>query len=155
MSGIERKRYVGKREKIEKNIYSLAKEKSDKLEKEEGKIKENIKLKNIGDRNTIFNEIKEKMDSIPKDKNIKLAQFSRFYKFVESYNFTMQSNQNIKEFIDKQIERKIAVGFYNYINKEIMSKKENIVENKTKLTIIEKYLKYEFGRERFEDKIKK
>lgn len=142
MSKIEEKRYVGKRERINSNLYERSEEKREKLKKI--KIKEKIKLKPLSERTELFEKIEKN-----KIKDIQLAQFIRFHKFVKENNYEI--TEEVREFVKKQNERGIAKKFYENILNELKGNKEY---NKTMLCLIEKYLKYEFGKERIEDKLK-
>lgn len=115
---------------------------------------ENLKIKEI------FKEIEESKEN--NNKILNLAQFKRFYKFIEEKNFDFfDKNKEVENFVQKQKDRKIAEKFYSFIENEFMSKesklelKENeelrdnfCVKAKQRLEILEKYLLYIFGKKR-------
>ena len=108
------------------------------------------------EREKLFKNLKEDLDKINDDINI--AQFMRFYKLVEKQDFSIKEEKDgkeseIKKFLKDQKERDIALKCYDYIEKEFIEKVENEDKklNRTKLILIEQYLKYKEGRERIEE----
>lgn len=155
------KRYVPKRNKNEKTLDKIIKEKIEKIKREEKNIKEQVGIKGKEEREESLKKIKKRIDEInnnaKKDKEkIKLAQFTRFYKFVEKENFEIKGNKKVEEFIERQVNREISKEFYLYIKKELLEtdKGHSKEYNKTVMDTIEQYLKYQFGEERIEDKLK-
>ena len=136
----------------------------DKLKEMKEKIKDKEKylgnkvkmLDDRKEREKLFKNLKEDLDKINDDINI--AQFMRFYKLVEKQDFSIKEEKDgkeseIKKFLKDQKERDIALKFYDYIEKEFIEKVENEDKklNRTKLILIEQYLKYKEGRERIEE----
>lgn len=131
---------------------------------EKDKMLENL-LKNEKFKEVI-NEIETKKD---KKEILNLAQFKRFYKFIEDKNFDFfDRNEEVKKFIQKQKDRKVAEKFYNFIEDKFMSEvsrlelKENeelrndfCIKAKQRLKIMEKYLLYIFGKKRIKEKLDK
>ena len=150
-------RFVPERNKLTESFEDKLKETKEKIKDKEKYLGNKVKMLNDRrEREKLFKNLKEDLDRINDDINI--AQFMRFYKLVEKQDFSIKEEKNgkeseIKKFLKDQKERDIALKFYNYIEKEFIEKVENEDKkvNKTKLTLIEQYLKYKEGRERIEE----
>lgn len=150
-------RFVPERNKLTESFEDKLKETKEKIKDQEKYLGTKVKmLDDRREREKLFKNLKEDLDRINDDINI--AQFMRFYKLVEKQDFSIKEEKNgkeseIKKFLKDQKERDIALKFYNYIEKEFIEKVENEDKklNKTKLTLIEQYLKYKEGRERIEE----
>ena len=150
-------RFVPERNKLTESFEDKLKETKEKIKDQEKYLGTKVKmLDDKREREKLFEDLKEDLDKINDDINI--AQFMRFYKLVEKQDFSIKEEKNgkeseIKKFLKDQKERDIALKFYNYIEKEFIEKVENEDKklNKTKLTLIEQYLKYKEGRERIEE----
>lgn len=150
-------RFVPERNKLTESFEDKLKETKEKIKGQEKYLGTKVKmLDDKREREKLFKDLKEDLDKINDDINI--AQFMRFYKLVEKQDFSMKEEKDekeseIKKFLKDQKERDIALKFYNYIEKEFIEKVENEDKklNKTKLTLIEQYLKYKEGRERIEE----
>ena len=149
--------FVPERNKLTESFEDKLKETKEKIKDQEKYLGTKVKmLDDRREREKLFKNLKEDLDRINDDINI--AQFMRFYKLVEKQDFSIKEEKNgkeseIKKFLKDQKERDIALKFYNYIEKEFIEKVENEDKklNKTKLTLIEQYLKYKEGRERIEE----
>lgn len=149
-------RFVPERNKLTESFEDKLKETKEKIKDQEKNLGTKVKmLDNKREREKLFKDLKEDLDKINDDINI--AQFMRFYKLVEKHDFSIKEEKDgkeseIKKFLKDQKERDIALKFYNYIEKEFIEKVKNEDKklNKTKLTLIEQYLKYKEGRERIE-----
>jgi len=149
-------RFVPERNKLTESFEDKLKETKEKIKDQEKYLGTKVKmLDDKREREKLFEDLKEDLDKINDDINI--AQFMRFYKLVEKQDFSIKEKKDgkeseIKKFLKAQKERDIALKFYNYIEKEFIEKVENEDKklNKTKLTLIEQYLKYKEGRERIE-----
>ena len=150
-------RFVPERNKLTESFEDKLKETKEKIKDQEKYLGTKVKmLDDKREREKLFKDLKEDLDKINDDINI--AQFMRFYKLVEKQDFSIKEEKDgkeseIKKFLKDQKERDIALKFYNYIEKEFIEKVENEDKklNKTKLTLIEQYLKYNEGRERIEE----
>lgn len=150
-------RFVPERNKLTESFEDKLKETKEKIKDQEKYLGTKVKmLDDKREREKLFEDLKEDLDKINDDINI--AQFMRFYKLVEKQDFSIKKEKDgkeseIKKFLKAQKERDIALKFYNYIEKEFIEKVENEDKklNKTKLTLIEQYLKYKEGRERIEE----
>ena len=169
----ERKNKIAKNESLEKNLSveelflkDIDEEFVDNLEKEKTlkKFLENDKFKEI------ISDIEKKEE---KKEILNLAQFKRFYDFIKEKKFDLHDKERkVKDFIDKQKERKIATKFYEFVKEEFIEKplkteekeltdefrKSESKKNKQNFQILEKYLLYIFGKKRMEkelDKVKK
>ena len=150
-------RFVPERSKLTESFEDKLKETKEKIKDQEKYLGTKVKmLDDKREREKLFKDLKEDLDKINDDINI--AQFMRFYKLVEKQDFSIKEEKDgkeseIKKFLKDQKERDIALKFYNYIEKEFIEKVENEDKklNKTKLTLIEQYLKYKEGRERIEE----
>ena len=150
-------RFVPERNKLTESFEDKLKETKEKIKDQEKYLGTKVKmLDDKREREKLFEDLKEDLDKINDDINI--AQFMRFYKLVEKQDFSIKEEKDgkeseIKKFLKEQKERDIALKFYNYIEKEFIEKVENEDKklNKTKLTLIEQYLKYKEGRERIEE----
>mgnify|MGYP000869211483 FL=1 len=150
-------RFVPERNKLTESFEDKLKETKEKIKDQEKYLGTKVKmLDDKREREKLFKDLKEDLDKINDDINI--AQFMRFYKLVEKQDFSIKEEKDgkeseIKKFLKDQKERDIALKFYNYIEKEFIEKVENEDKklNKTKLTLIEQYLKYKEGRERIEE----
>ena len=150
-------RFVPERNKLTESFEDKLKETKEKIKDKEKYLGNKVKMLNDRrEREKLFKNLKEDLDRINDDINI--AQFMRFYKLVEKQDFSIKEKKDgkeseIKKFLKDQKERDIALKFYNYIEKEFIEKVENEDKklNKTKLTLIEQYLKYKEGRERIEE----
>ena len=149
--------FVPERNKLTESFEDKLKETKEKIKDQEKYLGTKVKrLDDRREREKLFKDLKEDLDKINDDINI--AQFMRFYKLVEKQDFSIKEEKDgkeseIKKFLKAQKERDIALKFYNYIEKEFIEKVENEDKklNKTKLTLIEQYLKYKEGRERIEE----
>ena len=149
-------RFVPERNKLTESFEDKLKETKEKIKDQEKYLGNKVKmLDDKREREKLFEDLKEDLDKINDDINI--AQFMRFYKLVEKQDFSIKEEKDgkeseIKKFLKEQKERDIALKFYNYIEKEFIEKvgNEDKKLNKTKLTLIEQYLKYKEGRERIE-----
>ena len=149
-------RFVPERSKLTESFEDKLKETKEKIKDQEKYLGTKVKMLDDGrEREKLFKNLKEDLDKINDDINI--AQFMRFYKLVEKQDFSIKEEKDgkeseIKKFLKDQKERDIALKFYNYIEKEFIEKVENEDRklNKTKLILIEQYLKYKEGRERIE-----
>ena len=149
-------RFVPERNKLTESFEDKLKETKEKIKDQEKYLGTKVKmLDDKREREKLFEDLKEDLDKINDDINI--AQFMRFYKLVEKQDFSIKEEKDgkeseIKKFLKDQKERDIALKFYNYIEKEFIEKVENEDRklNKTKLILIEQYLKYKEGRERIE-----
>ena len=121
------------------------------------------------------NKFKEIISEIEKEEKgmLNLAQFKRFYDFIKEKKFDLHDKERkVKDFIEKQRERKIATKFYEFIKEEFIEKplkteekeltdefrKSESKKNKQNFQVLEKYLLYIFGKKRMEkelDKVKK
>lgn len=150
-------RFVPERNKLTESFEDKLKETKEKIKDQEKYLGNKVKmLDDRREREKLFKNLKEDLDKINDDINI--AQFMRFYKLVEKQDFSIKEKKDgkeseIKKFLKEQKERDIALKFYNYIEKEFIEKvgNEDKKLNKTKLTLIEQYLKYKEGRERIEE----
>ena len=150
-------RFVPERNKLTESFEDKLKETKEKIKDQEKYLGTKVKmLDDKREREKLFEDLKEDLDKINDDINV--AQFMRFYKLVEKQDFSIKEEKDgkeseIKKFLKAQKERDIALKFYNYIEKEFIEKVENEDKklNKTKLTLIEQYLKYKEGRERIEE----
>ena len=150
-------RFVPERNKLTESFEDKLKETKEKIKDQEKYLGNKVKmLDDRREREKLFKNLKEDLDKINDDINI--AQFMRFYKLVEKQDFSIKEEKDgkeseIKKFLKEQKERDIALKFYNYIEKEFIEKigNEDKKLNKTKLTLIEQYLKYKEGRERIEE----
>ena len=150
-------RFVPERNKLTESFEDKLKETKEKIKDQEKYLGTKVKmLDDKREREKLFEDLKEDLDKINDDINI--AQFMRFYKLVEKQDFSIKEKKDgkeseIKKFLKDQKERDIALKFYNYIEKEFIEKVENEDRklNKTKLILIEQYLKYKEGRERIEE----
>ena len=148
--------FVPERNKLTESFEDKLKETKEKIKDQEKYLGTKVKmLDDKREREKLFKDLKEDLDKINDDINI--AQFMRFYKLVEKQDFSIKEKKDgkeseIKKFLKDQKERDIALKFYNYIEKEFIEKVENEDRklNKTKLILIEQYLKYKEGRERIE-----
>ena len=142
--------------------FNVLEEKKKKIEKEKNSLSteeiQNIK-KEFFDKYIKNGELKEQMEGINS------AQLSRFYSLLEDRNFYKESN-DIKKFIDGQLERAKILGdyspvgkakkFYTYY-KDNFLKDEDIKDsekNKIYLTLLKTYFRYILGVERFDKKLK-
>ena len=149
--------FVPERNKLTESFEDKLKETKEKIKDQEKYLGTKVKmLDDRREREKLFKNLKEDLDKINDDINI--AQFMRFYKLVEKQDFSIKEEKDgkeseIKKFLKDQKERDIALKFYNYIEKEFIEKigNEDKKLNKTKLTLIEQYLKYKEGRERIEE----
>lgn len=149
-------RFVPERNKLTESFEDKLKEMKEKIKDKEKYLGNKVKmLDDRKERGKLLKNLKEDLDKINNDINI--AQFMRFYKLVEKQDFSIKEEKDgkeseIKKFLKEQKERDIALKFYNYIEKEFIEKvgNEDKKLNKTKLTLIEQYLKYKEGRERIE-----
>ena len=149
--------FVPERNKLTESFEDKLKETKEKIKDQEKYLGTKVKmLDDRREREKLFKDLKEDLDKINDDINI--AQFMRFYKLVEKQDFSIKEEKDgkeseIKKFLKDQKERDIALKFYNYIEKEFIEKVENEDRklNKTKLILIEQYLKYKEGRERIEE----
>ena len=169
----ERKNKIAKKESLDKNLSveelflkDIDEEFVDNLEKEKilKKFLENDKFKEI------ISDIEKKEE---KKEILNLAQFKRFYDFIKEKKFDLHDKERkVKDFIDKQKERKIATKFYEFVKEEFIEKplkteekeltdefrKSESKKNKQNFQVLEKYLLYIFGKKRMEkelDKVKK
>ena len=169
----ERKNKIAKKESLDKNLSveelflkDIDEEFVDNLEKEKilKKFLENDKFKEI------ISDIEKKEE---KKEILNLAQFKRFYDFIKEKKFDLHDKEKkVKDFIEKQRERKIATKFYEFVKEEFIEKplktkekeltdefrKSESKKNKQNFQILEKYLLYIFGKKRMEkelDKVKK
>ena len=150
-------RFVPEKNELTESFEDKLKETKEKIKDQEKYLGTKVKmLDDKREREKLFEDLKEDLDKINDDINI--AQFMRFYKLVEKQDFSIKEEKDgkeseIKKFLKAQKERDIALKFYNYIEKEFIEKVENEDKklNKTKLTLIEQYLKYKEGRERIEE----
>ncbi|WP_304180675.1 hypothetical protein [Leptotrichia trevisanii] len=150
-------RFVPEKNELTESFEDKLKEMKEKIKDKEKYLGNKVKmLDDRKEREKLFKNLKEDLDKINDDINI--AQFMRFYKLVEKQDFSIKEEKDgkksaIKKFLKDQKERDIALKFYNYIEKEFIEKVENEDKklNKTKLTLIEQYLKYKEGRERIEE----
>ena len=148
--------FVPERNKLTESFEDKLKETKEKIKDQEKYLGTKVKmLDDKREREKLFEDLKEDLDKINDDINV--AQFMRFYKLVEKQDFSIKEEKDgkeseIKKFLKDQKERDIALKFYNYIEKEFIEKVENEDRklNKTKLILIEQYLKYKEGRERIE-----
>ena len=121
------------------------------------------------------NKFKEIISEIEKEEKgmLNLAQFKRFYDFIKERKFDFfDERKKVKDFIEKQRERKIATKFYEFVKEEFIEKplktkekeltdefrKSESKKNKQNFQVLEKYLLYIFGKKRMEkelDKVKK
>lgn len=149
--------FVPERNKLTESFEDKLKETKEKIKDQEKYLGTKVKmLDDKREREKLFEDLKEDLDKINDDINI--AQFMRFYKLVEKQDFSIKEEKDgkeseIKKFLKDQKERDIALKFYTYIEKEFIEKIKNEDKklNKTKLTLIEQYLKYKEGRERIEE----
>ena len=149
-------RFVPERNKLTESFEDKLKETKEKIKDQEKYLGTKVKmLDDKREREKLFKDLKEDLDKINDDINI--AQFMRFYKLVEKQDFSIKKEKDgkeseIKKFLKDQKERGIALKFYNYIEKEFIEKVENEDKklNRTKLILIEQYLKYKEGRESIE-----
>ena len=149
--------FVPERNKLTESFEDKLKETKEKIKDQEKYLGTKVKmLDDRREREKLFKNLKEDLDKINGDINI--AQFMRFYKLVEKQDFSIKEEKDgkeseIKKFLKDQKERDIALKFYTYIEKEFIEKIKNEDKklNKTKLTLIEQYLKYKEGRERIEE----
>ena len=161
----ERKNKIEKSESLEKNLSveelflkDIDEEFVDNLEKEKTlkKFLENDKFKEI------ISDIEKKEE---KKEILNLAQFKRFYDFIKERKFDLHDKERkVKDFIEKQRERKIATKFYEFIKEEFIEKplkteekeltdefrKSESKKNKQNFQVLEKYLLYIFGKKRME-----
>lgn len=169
----KRKNKIEKSESLEKNLSveelflkDIDEEFVNNLEKEKTlkKFLENDKFKEI------ISDIEKKEE---KKEILNLAQFKRFYDFIKERKFDLHDKERkVKDFIEKQRERKIATKFYEFIKEEFIEKplktkekeltdefrKSESKKNKRNFQVLEKYLLYIFGKKRMEkelDKVKK
>ena len=169
----ERKNKIAKNESLEKNLSveefflkDIDEEFVDNLEKEKTlkKFLENNKFKEI------ISDIETEEKGM-----LNLAQFKRFYDFIKEKKFDLHDKEKkVKDFIEKQRERKIATKFYEFVKEEFIEKplktkekdkksdeeirKSESQKNKQSFQVLEKYLLYIFGKKRMEkelDKVKK
>ena len=121
------------------------------------------------------NKFKEIISDIETEEKgmLNLAQFKRFYDFIKEKKFDLHDKEKkVKDFIEKQRERKIATKFYEFVKEEFIEKplktkekeltdefrKSESKKNKQNFQVLEKYLLYIFGKKRMEkelDKVKK
>ena len=149
-------RFVPEKNELTESFEDKLKEMKEKIKDKEKYLGNKVKmLDDRKERGKLLKNLKEDLDKINNDINI--AQFMRFYKLVEKQDFSIKEKKDgkeseIKKFLKEQKERDIALKFYNYIEKEFIEKvgNEDKKLNKTKLTLIEQYLKYKEGRERIE-----
>lgn len=149
-------RFVPEKNELTESFEDKLKEMKEKIKDKEKYLGNKVKmLDDRKERGKLLKNLKEDLDKINNDINI--AQFMRFYKLVEKQDFSIKEEKDgkeseIKKFLKEQKERDIALKFYNYIEKEFIEKvgNEDKKLNKTKLTLIEQYLKYKEGRERIE-----
>lgn len=149
-------RFVPEKNELTESFEDKLKEMKEKVKDKEKYLGNKVKMLNDRkEREKLFKNLKEDLDKINDDINI--AQFMRFYKLVEKQDFSIKEEKDgkeseIKKFLKDQKERGIALKFYNYIEKEFIEKIENEDKklNRTKLILIEQYLKYKEGRERIE-----
>ena len=122
--------------------------------------------------NNKFKEIISDIETEEKEM-LNLAQFKRFYDFIKEKKFDLHDKEKkVKDFIEKQRERKIATKFYEFVKEEFIEKplktkekeltdefrKSESKKNKQNFQVLEKYLLYIFGKKRMEkelDKVKK
>ena len=150
-------RFVPEKNELTESFEDKLKEMKEKIKDQEKYLGTKVKMLDDGrEREKLFKNLKEDLDKINDDINI--AQFMRFYKLVEKQDFSIKEEKDgkeseIKKFLKDQKERDIALKFYNYIEKEFIEKVENEDKklNRTKLILIEQYLKYKEGRERIEE----
>ena len=150
-------RFVPEKNELTESFEDKLKEMKEKIKDKEKYLGNKVKmLDDRKEREKLFKNLKEDLDKINDDINI--AQFMRFYKLVEKQDFSIKEEKDgkeseIKKFLKDQKERGIALKFYNYIEKEFIEKVENEDKklNRTKLILIEQYLKYKEGRERIEE----
>ena len=148
--------FVPERNKLTESFEDKLKETKEKIKDQEKYLGTKVKmLDDKREREKLFEDLKEDLDKINDDINI--AQFMRFYKLVEKQDFSIKEEKDgkeseIKKFLKDQKERDIALKFYNYMEKEFIEKVKNEDKklNRTKLILIEQYLKYKEGRERIE-----
>ena len=149
-------RFVPEKNELIESFEDKLKEMKEKIKDKEKYLGNKVKiLDDRKEREKLFKDLKEDLDKVNDDINI--AQFMRFYKLVEKQDFSIKEEKDgkeseIKKFLKDQKERDIALKFYNYMEKEFIEKVKNEDKklNKTKLTLIEQYLKYKEGRERIE-----
>jgi hypothetical protein len=149
-------RFLPEKNELTESFEDKLKEMKEKVKDKEKYLGNKVKmLDDRKEREKLFKNLKEDLDKINDDINI--AQFMRFYKLVEKQDFSIKEEKDgkeseIKKFLKDQKERGIALKFYNYIEKEFIEKVENEDKklNRTKLILIEQYLKYKEGRERIE-----
>ena len=150
-------RFVPEKNELTESFEDKLKEMKEKIKDKEKYLGNKVKmLDDRKEREKLFKNLKEDLDKINDDINI--AQFMRFYKLVEKQDFSIKEGKDgkeseIKKFLKDQKERDIALKFYDYIEKEFIEKVENEDKklNRTKLILIEQYLKYKEGRERIEE----
>ena len=166
----ERKNKIAKNESLEKNLSveelflkDIDEEFVDNLEKEKTlkKFLENDKFKEI------ISDIETEEKGM-----LNLAQFKRFYDFIKEKKFDLHDKEKkVKDFIEKQRERKIATKFYEFIKEEFIEKplktrekdkksdeefrKSESQKNKQSFQVLEKYLLYVFGKKRMKEKLDK
>ena len=122
--------------------------------------------------NNKFKEIISDIETEEKEM-LNLTQFKRFYDFIKEKKFDLHDKEKkVKDFIEKQRERKIATKFYEFVKEEFIEKplktkekeltdefrKSESKKNKQNFQVLEKYLLYIFGKKRMEkelDKVKK
>ena len=166
----ERKNKIAKNESLEKNLSveelflkDIDEEFVDNLEKEKTlkKFLENDKFKEI------ISDIETEEKGM-----LNLAQFKRFYDFIKEKKFDLHDKEKkVKDFIEKQRERKIATKFYEFVKEEFIEEPLKIKEkdkkldeefrkleskkNKKSFQALEKYLLYIFGKKRMKEKLDK
>ena len=166
----ERKNKIAKNESLEKNLSveelflkDIDEEFVDNLEKEKilKKFLENDKFKEI------ISDIETEEKGM-----LNLAQFKRFYDFIKEKKFDLHDKEKkVKDFIEKQRERKIATKFYEFVKEEFIEKplktkekdkkldeefrKLESKKNKKSFQTLEKYLLYIFGKKRMKEKLDK
>ena len=164
----ERKNKIEKSESLEKNLSveelflkDIDEEFVDNLEKEKTlkKFLENDKFKEI------ISDIETEEKGM-----LNLAQFKRFYDFIKERKFDLHDKERkVKDFIEKQRERKIATKFYEFVREEFIEnplriqekkltdefRKSESKKNKQSFQVLEKYLLYIFGKKRMKEKLDK
>ena len=164
----ERKNKIAKNESLEKNLSveelflkDIDEEFVDNLEKEKTlkKFLENNKFKEI------ISDIETEEKGM-----LNLAQFKRFYDFIKEKKFDLHDKERkVKDFIEKQRERKIATKFYEFVREEFIENPLRIQEkkltdefrilespkNKQSFQVLKKYLLYIFGKKRMKEKLDK
>ena len=118
------------------------------------------------------NKFKEIISDIETEEKgmLNLAQFKRFYDFIKEKKFDFHDKEKkVKDFIEKQRERKIATKFYEFVKEEFIEKPLKTKEkeltdefrisesknNKQSFQVLEKYLLYIFGKKRIKEKLDK